>query len=560
MKFPLFVVIFISLITATTTFFDDNMNTYTIKPTSVQAILQLNSFTISSDNFASTEVVDFTAVIENTGNTITLATPHVYIYNSDNTLVETIDFTTITIAGGETQTVSKSLNAGLTPGNYMAFCNVSYNITSTNTKNLSFTVVAAPSPHKVRVGQVELEVLPEPPLIVLPPTPPELPQLKIIRYTVLKEMMDGENALIFPFVENTGQNSVSVNVMPSGSSSALAQPVFGTSIPSKEKTSITVPIKIPKGTPSGYYTLSLDFLVNNNTISYPLIIKVLPSTSEVVARRELAFDLNQNVSYITLSLTNLATDTLGHVQLFEEIPRSVAPKLHDINFVARPNQISEDGSHIRWDFQNILPDEERKTLYSIPFITPDLVEYTSWRIAQVVTIDPAFQKKILIRGLIIPTISNGQAGNVTLTLFNSGATDEIVDVTVLSPEGWKVFHNSFSQSIVARETSDVLFSIEPPSGVTPDTYSFTIQFGYGATHDEKLIFITIPEPVVIPKPPSLAQSILNWIIAHAYQILFVGVGILILSSAAVFVYHRLNAPHYNKERVASMEMIKRMFK
>ncbi|GEM_PF-4478119 len=242
------------------------------------------------------------------------------------------------------------------------------------------------------VEQVELEVLPELPLVNLITLPPELPQLKIIRYTAMKEMLAGENALVFPFVENPGSEAVSVNVMPIGSHFAWAEPVSNILISSKEKTSVAVPIKIPVGTLPGYYTLTIGLFVNNTNVSYPLIIKVLPNMEEgAIVRRELSFDLAQNTSTITLSLTNLGSNTLEHVQLFDDIPKTFAPVLSQMDFATIPNQISDEGGFVRWDFKNILPNEERKTFYSVSYMTQNLFTY-SWGITQVVIVEPTLPK------------------------------------------------------------------------------------------------------------------------------------------------------------------------
>lgn len=314
--------------------------------------------------------------------------------------------------------------------------------------------VAASASHGDNVVHIELEVLPELPPVNLITPPPELLQLKIIRYTAMKEMLAGENAFVFPFVENPSSDVVSVNVIPLGSSSAWAQPVSNVLISSKEKTSVAVPIKIPVGTLPGYYTLTIGLFVNNTNVSYPVIIKVLPDMGEgAIVRRELSFDLEQNTSMIILSLINMEHNTLEHVQLFNDIPKTFAPVLSQITFATIPNQISNEEGFVRWDFQNILPNEEKKMIYSISYISQNLFTY-SWGTTQVVIVEPTLPKD-------------------------------------------------------------------------------------NEVQDEKII-ITIPEPSVEPQTIPLYTQIITWIWEHAYQIIFVGIGAVIILAIIFVAYRKRN--------------------
>lgn len=528
------------------------------------ATIGLASFSMGSQSITAGAPVSFITVIRNTGNLVAEVQAGVRIYDAGNNLIGNFSYVNATVAGGETQTLIKSWSSsGIPPGTYTALVDVSYNGTSAGAGNMTFTITPrrAPSTVSVKEGEdnVSLAVLPEAPEAALPAKPLEAGGLRLLRYTVFGGFVAGENALFFPIIENPTDSVVQVSIIPLGSSAGLASPTFNYSLAPNQASSVVVPIQIPEGTPPGFYFLPFELSVGNSSISYPSLIRVdSVAEGQLIVQRRISLDLEKNESIIVLQLANRGPRTLAHVQVYEEIPESLAGNLNDVLFITEPNKISQE--NVRWDLENILPGETRTIIYQLPSISHDLSEYASWQLAQLVVIEPSGDKEILIQDMSIPSLMAGEQKRIAFKIFNAGAVDRKVDMDVLGPSKWLMAPNSFSVLVPARESREASFVAGSPLSAVPATYPITLSLRYGDTADQKTIFLAVTEPPVLVAPPPLRVQLFAWLQNNIFIILFFVIGLSAAAGVLGVAYKRTQAPKYSEERVGYMEMVRRMFK
>ncbi len=104
--------------------------------------LQLGSFYVSPNATLAGEQMEFVAQARSFTNTVTPFSASIYIYGSKGRSVAVLHYANSTIAGGETQTLSRFYDtSGLPIGDYRAFVNATYEGNSTNTKSAQFSIV-----------------------------------------------------------------------------------------------------------------------------------------------------------------------------------------------------------------------------------------------------------------------------------------------------------------------------------------------------------------------------------------------------------------------------------
>jgi hypothetical protein len=531
------------------------------------ATIVLGGFSMGSQSITAGAPASFITVISNAGNLIAEARADVRIYDAGNNLIGNFSYANATLAGGETQTLIKSWDtSGVPTGTYTAFVNVSYDGTSAGEGNITFTIAPRQAPSHVSVrkgeGNISLAVLPEAPEATLPAQPLEAGGLRLLRYPVFGEFVAGDNELFFSIIENPGDDVVQVSIIPSGPSAGLASPTFNYSLAPHQKSSVVVPIQIPEGTPPGFYFLPFELSVGNSTISYPSLIQVVSPAAEgeLMVQRRISLDLEKNSSFIVLQLANTGTKALAHVQVYEEIPKSLAGNLNDVLFTTEPNRIWLEDSRVRWDLENILPGETRAIIYQLPSISHDLSEYSSWQLAQLVVIEPLGDKEILIQDMSIPSLMAGEQKRIAFKIFNAGAVDRTVDMDVLGPGNWLIAPNSFSVLVPARESREVSFAAGSPLSAVPAAYPITLSLRYGDTADQKTIFLVVSEPPVLVAPPPLGVQLFAWLGDNIQILLFFAIGLPLGAFAFHITYKRTQAPKYSEERMDYMKMVRRMFK
>ncbi|MBI5227294.1 hypothetical protein HY988_01785 [Candidatus Micrarchaeota archaeon] len=527
------------------------------------AELGITSINISNGEFFQRSGQEFTVGIKNSGNTVGFGNITIEIFGKDNNLADTISFVEVALAPGEAQTVTHSWSPNvIPPGEYLAVASLNLENNENNQnnnqnnnqdkKNISFLVIEAPklpngdrNPATINKDgkNTGTEVFSNPPETSVPAVV-ALPQLRIIRQPVFQEMASGTSTVIFPLIENPSAEIAQVNVTSGNSGAALVDDIGSVSIPSKEKISVAVPLRVPKEIPSGYYLTQLEYTTKQNNITYPTIIKVVNSKSErhANAYRAVSFDHQANATLVTIVMKNPGNETIKHVQLYEKVPKTLSGSAKNLNFITTPSEIINDDPEIRWDFENIFPGETRNIVYSIPGIHNDLEQYANWPIDQIVTIEPYYAKNLLLNVINAPAMQGGQKKNITIALFNSGATNQAVDLEVLGPSGWEIGPKTASTYLESRKSREVNFELLAPENAAPGAYTFTIKMGYGGSSDEKTISLIIEKPAATPQSiPPLREQLLGYIQRNITQIILGAALTLMIVVVLYFLYKTVSA-------------------
>lgn len=104
--------------------------------------LQIGFFYPSYNATVTGEQAEFVVQIRSFTNTVTPFSASIYIYDSKGRTATVLGYANATIAGGETQVLSKFWDtAGQPIGDYRAFSNATYDGSFTNTKSAQFSIV-----------------------------------------------------------------------------------------------------------------------------------------------------------------------------------------------------------------------------------------------------------------------------------------------------------------------------------------------------------------------------------------------------------------------------------
>jgi len=554
----LFAVLFLAvtaLASAAATVSSDQMSAFTPVSASQQApALSLASFSAGAPAFQEGQDIYFTALVTNDGNMVTDALVQAYLFNSADSPIAAFNYTESNIGEGETLTFTKAWStADLLPGNYTAFANVSYGGTVSNTLFTSFTVEpSSPAAGILITPNVSVVVLSQPPQITLPPENEGL-----LSYPILKEMSPGDNALIFPLLENQGQAAIYANVIPSGSGVAFSSAVTGVLLPPDKPTSVVIPIHVPQDVPVGYYEMSIEYSLNGTNVSQPLIIHVVPPQAVGLSvYREISIDYPDNDSMVQLSAVNNEAGSIDHAEVLEQVPSAF--DMRGVSFTVPPTAMN--GSLMRWDLVNLLPNETQALSYVLPGIPADLGLFTSWPPAQTLLIEPDFYRNILIGGFETADIAPGEKGNYTLELFNAGPTDESVAAEITGADGWNLEPDSFNVTVPSRATTELNFSLTAPANATDPVYSFTVYLDYGGVQDQKTLLVPLnyENLMTLPQYP-LSQQLLGWALRNAYLFVLAALACVIAFLAIRKGYAESRKPRYSKKRVDSMIQFQQMF-
>ena len=401
---------------------------------------------------------------------------------------------------------------------------------------------------------VSLVVLPKPPLIMLPP-----PNAGLLAYPILKEMSPGDNALIFPLLEDLGGTPVYASAVPEGSSASLASAVSNALLLPDQPASVAIPIHVPQDVPVGYYALSIEYHLGTSNVSQPLIIHVVPSQpAGLNVYRQVSIDQQHNDSVMQLSALNTESGPVNNAEVLEQVPPSFG--LQETSFSLTPTTLNE--SLITWDLMNLLPNETQTLSYVLPGIPSDLELFTLWPAAQI--IGPNLRPNILIEDFEAPNIGPGEKGNYTLKLFNSGPAAETVAVEITGAQGWNLEPDSFNVTIPSGAAADLHFSLTAPADAPDPVYYFTMYLYYDGIQDQKILPVPLNhEKLMAPTLSSLSQQLLAWATRNVYLIILA----LVLASvagAALYLairrgYLEFRKPRYSEERVDSLKKLQQMF-
>ncbi len=539
---------------------------------SVNTNVQNQGFSPSTQTITSGNSADFSLVLESVGNTVTATSASAYIHYSNGLPADSFSYANTTLAGGEIITLVKSwASAGFPPGSYTAYANATYNGTATSTKNFTFSIVAqqgggggggggsgGTGGGGGGGGSGSAGASGTPPQVDIS-FGGMVGALKVLTYPVIKEILAGQNSLLYVLLENPTAEIITATLTPSGQGAGLASPIEISLAPFEKKTAI-MPIHAQPDAQAGYYYMSLDLGQNQSAASVPVIFKVISSKNSLVtASREIIINPDGKMLTVRLTVQNNADEIAEHVQIYEKLPAQARYRKQEIEFSRVPNDIADDGT-VRWDIEGLPPRQSREIAYTLPQADYDFSELAAWGVEQLSIIKKSGEGTILITDIRMPALSPGEMASATMKLFNSGAVNEKVDASILGPVGWQITPSSFTFLIASREAAEVNFEVALPDGTEKGTYAITIMLDYGQGSSEKTVFAVVQEtPIAMLQAQggtALRELLLGWANRNIAAIIF----ILAFALAALIVlragYKKVREPQYSAERADTLRKIK----
>ncbi len=521
----------------------------------------------------------------NVGNSIEDYGAVVYVHYPNGTLAGNLSFANSTLIGGESQTMSGDWSSdGLPAGDYVASANVTYGV-FTKASNLSFTITAqeeelaqAPDSSSHTVGGSraapfrKIEEIPA--VSFIPSGPegpnagPERPNIRLIQYHVFKELLAGDTSFEFATLENLGSSSVLADILPTGPAAFLSSDTLNSLLLPGEPNSVAVPFNVPKDAKPGYYLLELSIGSGDSAFRQPMVVRVLSASkdpSQPAIKRSIELMRGENPkTKVVLTIENKGEEPIEFLQVYDQLPAGLIQTPGAVQYSMSPSVVSPEQQLVRWDLQNLAPHEKRTVAYEIPSLLTDLKAYSEWRVTQVVVSDTGASgrpgSQILLRDLKLPNMAPGAEGWLQLQLFNAGASNQSVDVSLVPPPGWTITPPKLSADLPPRSSTWMKFLVTSPISAESGAHAFSLRLDYGGNFDEHPLSLLTLSAMAVPPAAPLASQLAKWVSKNALM-LELGFGALVLVIlGAYFVQRRLSAPRYDKERVEDIKQLERMFK
>ena len=424
----------------------------------------------------------------------------------------------------------------------------------------------SPGPSYTVSPGASIPIYAEMPNVTIPTTAPRASDIRVLRFSPFREVLPGDNIVINPLLENPTDQPVSIRISLAGAGAALANPVANVFLPAYEKMTVPFALHIPDDMPAGYYSLVMNISTGKSEVSYPSIIRVVRSfrADQPAVKRQFSLDYENGETLVSLTMTNRGADPISHIQVYEAVPPVFFDELGNRKFTTQLTSVSGEGSstiegsNIRWDVEDVLPQESRTIFYRVPLLLTDLSDYAGWNLAQLIIIDKSSQADILVRDLQVPTMLPGDKGEITMKLFNSGGVAHDVELDIIGPQGWKINPRALTLNMPSRSSEDLVFEVESPAFVSAGTYGITLRMKYRNTFFDKQIFVFIYEPVVeffAPPLPDQLFALMGGVLPNLLLLAFV----LAAAAGIAFALHRkINSAKYSQERLDSLRQMEKM--
>lgn len=440
------------------------------------AVAVLNDLTVSPSQVNRGGTVDFSLYVENKGNLQTTLQANITLKNSTNDQVGLIEFNSVILSPGETAVFMSSWSTGTLPiGDYTANAAGLYDAgLPTNSLQEPFSIVVPAAP--TGGGRPPLATpaaTPVPPEeVVLPEPLPEKikPEVGVIRFTkktVLKEILAGEGSVESITLKNTGretqQVSISVSGVPPGFVSPQQEDVV--LLPGRSAV-VNLAFSIPKDALTGDY---LAKIVAGNEKTYSeeyLVVRVKSALAEYdqpITLKTVSIDERTKTTRVRLSIRNPSFKRVEILQLFEQMPSSLASDPSQITFSERVGVvISREPLVLVWELKDLQPGETLSVSYLVDTFLNEYSTYAYWPVRQVVFSTEKAKGLLKIQELNAPVMTAGEPSTVDALLFYGGLTSLPVTIFLEVPsKQFTVTPESRQLVLAPRSLTPVSFEVTP---------------------------------------------------------------------------------------------------
>jgi hypothetical protein len=339
----------------------------------------------------------------------------------------------------------------------------------------------------------------------IPPTPPAPPgiiavgTLQISNQSILKTAVLGERIPLIITIENPLNTSALVNINFSGVPREWVEYAEKAMLEAGEKRNVILWVTVPENASAADYFIAVNTTYNNASVTSPIALKVRETPSIPFVAREVYADYGENKTEVVLTLKNPTNRRIGYMQIQERIDKSVAPDISYLHFTTPPTKILEADPLVQWDFENVLPGEQREVSYGVTGIVKEFSALVKVPVEQINIISVEEPEKLRITRQYPAQQFSGEIFTINVTFTNLRSLFEKVFVTLELPEGWAVTPQNVTVAIPSRTQTSTTFWVRPPYNMPSDTYYGVVRAQYGnITIEDVLQFNVEQNPGISP--------------------------------------------------------------
>ncbi|MDO8340243.1 MAG: hypothetical protein Q7T16_06320 [Candidatus Burarchaeum sp.] len=484
----------------------------------------LNSFTMPSDQVTAGSSTDFSVTFENTGTASTTATARVYIFNAASVLVDTVNYSAISIVPNQQITQQKAWSTGMLPvGAYTARANVTYDpgdgsTAVSNELSLSFAIVGGGGTGGGGGGlQPDTEQKLKP--IQFVPLPPLVPKMggpvDFTKVPVLKEMIAGQSAVQNVEFENRRAEAQVVKLSAAGVDAdwlRVSTPGEITMMPG-EKRKIDLAISVPENAMEGDYLVKLDATgASAQDVSTDFMILrvkgVSPARTQPILLRTIEVDRIGKKTFVSISVRNPSAKDMKRTLLFDTLPTEMDKDR--VEFLDKPGEVLtlEGKKYLSWEFPELLSHEQVGVSYALSGVLTEYSPYVNdYNSELVVTKKVDLSNVVQIMDLSASAMKRGEAGQVVATVLYMGEEPLPVTLTLEAPAGFIVDPSYLSVVLLPRNTFTARFDVTPPEDAVESQLVRFVLFTDDGQVSARLPIVMTSEAAAPPAASQLAISV-----------------------------------------------------
>ena len=211
---------------------------------------------------------------------------------------------------------------------------------------------------------------------------------------------------------------------------------------------------------------------------FVLRIKHYPEDYEFpLVFREIDTDFINNETLVNIEIYNPG-GFYGYVEVIEDIPKSLAQHVNELDFGTEPTEIIVPDPKVSWMLLDFESKEHRGINYEASFAAEEFEPYVYWPVEQVNVMYPGTPEKVKISQIYIPSLIPGVPNNASFLVTNTYPMEMDIELSFDLPYGWKANPSQISFSVDAHSSVTVSFLITPRMDIQEGTYSATIMVRY----------------------------------------------------------------------------------
>ncbi len=324
--------------------------------------------------------------------------------------------------------------------------------------------------------------------------------IEFVKWPVLREVVSGQSTVESIKVRNKGETVMSnLHIKVSGVPADWvdASPKSINLLPKESKT-FNLVISVPKDSTPGDYKLLVTLENSNVEDSTFIIVRVKsysPAYNLPTITRLIELDYGANNTRVSLDVNN-QIKYIPLLQVQEDIPKSLAQSVREIEFDPYPDEVIRDDPLVQWDIKEFQVNESRRWSYLTKGILDEFTAYIYYPLKELTVVETRLPTGLKFIDINIQHLSPGKSSIGRITIENIGDVERKLGFSMHLPSGWMMEPEKVVAIIQPKEKKEIGFSIVVPDDAAEGDYIGTaiILWGDGTHIKETVMQVSQPVP------------------------------------------------------------------